>query len=347
MKLKDWKLKGWKYYLQPLPQKGGRFAEGNPLGMGRLGLLASEMATFVYAAVTVVVILFTWTNIPDASSLLLLRLQYLAGTIGLWVVGLLWPCRLMMLARVCYLLAMLGTWYPDTYAINSQFGSLDHVFAGMDQQLFGMQPSLIFSQAFPSAVVSELMCAGYFSYYLFFVVTLVLIFFRHFAMFERASFIVFAGFYICYVVYLFLPVTGPQYYYLAAGLDNIAHGTFPDVGHYFRDHQECLAIPGWEGGLFHHLVQAAHQAGERPTAAFPSSHVAIATLVMAIATRLKMWRWLLTLAIPYCFLCLSTVYIYAHYAVDAMAGFVFGLLLFFALGGMKLKNTQEWTSKLS
>ncbi len=330
----------WKYYLQPLPQEGGRFAKGNPLGMGRLGLLASELATFAYAAVTAVVILFTWTNIPDASSLLFLRLQYLSGTIGLWIVGLLWPCRLMMLVRVCYLLVMLGTWYPDTYAINSQFSSLDHIFASWDQYVFGMQPSLIFSQAFPSAFVSELMCAGYASYYLFFIVTLILIFFRKFDSFERAAFIVFAAFYVCYVIYLFLPVTGPQYYYLAAGLDNIAHGIFPDVGHYFRDNQECLAVPGWTNGVFYHIVQAVHHAGERPTAAFPSSHVAISTLIMAISIRLKMWRWLLVLAIPYCFLCLSTVYIYAHYGLDAIAGFVFGIILFFALGGMKLKNTQ-------
>ena len=331
------KIKDWKYYLQPLTQKSGHFAKGNPLGMGRIGMLAPELATFAYAAVSALVILFTWTNLNDPSTLLFMRVQYLAGTIALWIVGLLWPCRLMMLARVGYLLAMLALWYPDTYDINCQFSSLDHVFASLDQQLFGLQPSLVFSQAFPSAVVSELMCAGYFSYYLFFVVTTILVFFRRFDQFERMTFILFAGFYICYTVYLFLPVAGPQYYYLAAGLDNIAHGTFPDVGHYFQDHQECLAIPGWKDGIFHQLVQWAHQSGERPTAAFPSSHVAIATLVMVIVAKLKMWRWLLVLAIPFCFLCLSTVYIYAHYAVDAMAGFVFGIILFFALGGWKLK----------
>jgi membrane-associated phospholipid phosphatase len=104
---------------------------------------------------------------------------------------------------------------------------------------------------------------------------------------------------------------------------------------------EALTSPGWSGGVFYNLVQCAHQAGERPTAAFPSSHVAIAMLVMLITTKLRMWRWLIILAIPFIFLCLSTVYIYAHYAIDAIAGLIFGTLLFFLLGGRQLGSSYR------
>ena len=309
--------------------------------MGLWGFIAPEVATFIYAAFSALVILFTWTGLSDPSDLLWLRLQYLSGTLALWIVFMLWPCKLVIGARIAYLLAMLGTWYPDTYAINSQFSSLDHVFASLEQQLFGFQPSLLFSQAYSSRVVSELMYMGYFSYYLFFVVTLGIVFVKQFRNVERVAFMIFAGFYLCYVIYLLMPVTGPQYYYLAVGMDEIAHGNFPDVGHYFRDHMEALTSPGWSGGVFYNLVQCAHQAGERPTAAFPSSHVAIAMLVMLITTKLRMWRWLIILAVPFVFLCLSTVYIYAHYAIDAIAGLIFGTLLFFLLGGRQLSSSYR------
>ena len=311
---------------------------GAPLGMGLWGFMAPELATFLYAAFSALVILFTWTGLDNPSDLLWLRVQFLSGTLVLWGVFLLWPCKLVIGARLAYLLAMLSTWYPDTYAINSQFSNLDHVFASLEQELFGFQPSLLFSQAYSSRVVSELMYMGYFSYYLFFVVTLAIVFFKQFRSVERTAFMIFAGFYICYAVYLLLPVTGPQYYYLAVGMEEIAHGNFPDLGHYFSDHTEALASPGWSGGVFYQLVQLAHNAGERPTAAFPSSHVAIATLVMMITARLRMWRWLLILAVPFLFLCLSTVYIYAHYAIDAIMGFFFGIILFFVLGGIKLSR---------
>ena len=55
--------------------------------------------------------------------------------------------------------------------------------------------------------------------------------------------------------------------------------------------------------------------------------------------RWKMWKYLLFLAVPFLFLCLSTVYIQAHYVIDAIAGLLFGTVLFFVLGGMKLRKS--------
>lgn len=327
-----------KKYFMPEKGKVKKSAKGAPLGMGWLGFIAPELAQFAYAALTAVVILFTWTSLEHPQELLWERVTMLSGTVALWIVYRLWPCRFMMLCRIGYLLLMLSSWYPDTYEINHQFGCLDHFFASYEQDLFGMQPALWFSRIFSSAVVSELMYMGYVSYYLFFVVTIIYIFFRDYEQVERVAYLVFAGFFICYVIYLFLPVTGPQYYYLAAGVEKIEHADFPDVGTYFAHSTECMKAPGWDGGLFYNLCMMAHSAGERPTAAFPSSHVAIATLVMIIVGRMRMWKYLLFLAVPYVFLCLSTVYIMAHYAIDALAGLVTGLALFLVLGGMKLRK---------
>lgn len=314
--------------------------KGGPLGMGVFGFIAPEVAQFIYAAFTTLIILFTWTNLKDPSALVWQRVTALSGTIALWLVYQLWPCRAVMVCRIGYLLLLLSVWYPDTYEINQQFGCLDHVFAGWEQSVFGCQPAAVFSEKFSSRVVSELMYMGYVSYYLFFVVTIFFISIRDYKQVERVTFMIITGFFLCYIVYLFLPVTGPQYYYLAAGIEHIKEANFPDVGHYFADSTDCLQAPGWRDGLFYNLCQMAHQTGERPTAAFPSSHVAIATLVMVMVMRMRMWKYMLLLAVPYLFLCMSTVYIQAHYAIDSIAGFFVGIALFFLLGGMKLNKVR-------
>jgi membrane-associated phospholipid phosphatase len=161
---------------------------------------------------------------------------------------------------------------------------------------------------------------GYVSY--FPLITLVTLFYYlwRYVEFERASFIILASFFIYYLIFIFLPVTGPQFYYLAAGMENIASGVFPDVGHYFANHQEMVTLPGYQDGLFYHLVEDAHAVGERPTAAFPSSHVGITTILMFLAWRThnKLLFWGM---MPfYVLMCLATVYIMAHYAIDVIGG---------------------------
>ena len=72
----------------------------------------------------------------------------------------------MAFARIGLLLVTLSWWYPDTYVLNCHFENLDHVFASWDQKLFGFQPALLWSKAYPSHIVSELMAMGYSLYFL-------------------------------------------------------------------------------------------------------------------------------------------------------------------------------------
>ena len=133
------------------------------------------------------------------------------------------------------------------------------------------------------------------------------------------------------MIFILVPVTGPQFYYLAAGVDNIAHGIFPNVHDYFATHQEALTSPGWNQGIFYQLVQGAHDAGERPTAAFPSSHVGISTIVMILAWCTHNRKFFFILMPFYVLLCLSTVYIQAHYVVDVLGGWLSAIILYFSL----------------
>lgn len=297
----------------------------------RKGLLAAEWVVMAYLLLTTVIILFCYTDVVNPKAMLWGRARVVAMTAALWFVYRLWPCRLTLLLRVLVQLALLSWWYPDTYEINRMFPNLDHVFAAWEQNLFGFQPALLFSQAVPSHIFSELMDLGYASYYPMIALVLLVYFFTCYKEFPRAAYIVLGAFFLYYVIFIFVPVVGPTFYYNAVGVDQIAKGVFPDLGLYFNNHQDCLPSPGDVNGVFYHLVESAKEAGERPTAAFPSSHVGCSTVLMLLAWHSKK-RWLLWVLLPlFVLLCFATVYIQAHYAIDAIAGLITGVLIYFLL----------------
>lgn len=297
----------------------------------RKGLLAAEWVVMGYLALTTLLVLFASTKIHSPEAMLWGRFRVLTMTLALWIVYRLLPCRFTHLCRIFFQIVLLSWWYPDTYELNLLFPNQDHIFAGYEQQLFGCQPALLFSQAVTSPVFSELMHLGYASYYPLIVLVSLFYFFCRYAEFDRTTFIILGSFFAYYVIFVLVPVAGPQYYYLAAGVDNIAHGVFPDIGNYFASHQESLPIPGWSRGLFYHLVESAHAAGERPTAAFPSSHVGITTILLFLAWRSRCRPVFVTTLVPYLLMCFATVYIQAHYAIDVLAGWFSGLLFYLLL----------------
>ncbi|MBR1469879.1 MAG: phosphatase PAP2 family protein [Prevotella sp.] len=294
------------------------------------GLFPFEWIVVGYTLLTLLFILFTYTKLPHAEAMIVGRIRILAIIGALWFVYWLVPCRLTRFARVAAQLALLAWWYPDTYELNRILPNLDHIFAQADQNLFGYQPALFFSQAMPWPWFSELMDLGYASYFPMIVVVTIYYFFYRYQAFGHMAFVLLGAFFIFYVIFIFLPVTGPQYYYLAIGPDNVLEGNFPQVGDYFYHHTERIVSPGWQDGLFYHLVEGAHQAGERPTAAFPSSHVGITVVLLLLAwnaqTRRQSLFWLL---MPFALLMFfATVYIQAHYVVDVIAGLLSGILFY-------------------
>lgn len=304
-------------------------------------LFPAEVAMCVYALFTLVMVLFTATKLQHADVLVWERVRVVLTTGALLVVYRLWPCKLMAFFRIVVLLLFLSWWYIDTYELNKHLPNLDPLFAGLDQQFFGCQPALLWCQQYSSVFIAEAMDFGYSFFFPMNACLVIMVFLRDYENFQRISFVLLASFYLYYVIYDLLPVTGPQYYYLAAGMDNIAAGVFPDVGNYFATHMEALPTPGYEGGLFHSMVETAHATGERPTAAFPSSHIGISTLTMVLALRLRYWKFALVWAIPYLLLCISTVYIQAHYAVDSIAGFFTGVIFALALDYFYLAKVQK------
>ena len=228
--------------------------------------------------------------------------------------------------RIAIQMSLLSYWYPDTFEFNRIFPNLDHVFASAEQWLFNGQPAVWFCLRFPQMWVSEPFNMGYFFYYPMILIVVLWYFIYRFQYFEKLSFVLVTSFFIYYLIYIFVPVAGPQFYFPAIGDDNVAQGVFPSIGDYFNHNQELLPGPGYDHGFFYNLGEGSQQIGERPTAAFPSSHVGISTLLMIMAWRGS--RWLFACLFPfYILLCCATVYIQAHYLIDSIVGFIsaFGL----------------------
>ena len=301
------------------------------------GLLAFEWVAFAYLLFTILMMIVLWDKLVNPTDMIKGRIQFVLVTLALWAVYRLWPCRLTIFVRVLVQMAFLGWWYPDTYEMNRALPNLDHVFAGWEQSLFGCQPSLLFSQKVPYGCFSELMCLGYVSYFPLMLITYIYYFFRRYKEFQLTAFVMLASFFAYYVVFVLLPVTGPQFYYLAVGTEKIAAGIFPNLGDWFLTHSERMAAPGWTDGFWYHMLDLTHDAGERPTAAFPSSHVGVTTVVMLLALRTRSRGLIFTILPFYILMCLSTVYIYAHYAIDAIAGLFTGILLYFLFVGIYKK----------
>ena len=295
------------------------------------GLMWCEWAMLAYLLLTLVLAFFMYTRLQNPNAMIWGRLRIVAMTALLWLVYRIVPCRATRLIRVAAQMGLLAWWYPDTYEINRLLPNLDHLFAGWEQQLFGCQPALLFSQWMPSAVWSELFDLGYASYYPMIALVAVYYFFWRYHEFERAAFIILGAFFLYYVVFILVPVAGPTFYYKAVGVENIAAGVFPNIHDYFNYHQECLPSPGYTDGLFYHLVEDAKDAGERPTAAFPSSHVGISTVLLWLLVHARNYKLLLCLLPLFLLLFCATVYIQAHYLVDAIAGLFTGTVFYFIL----------------
>ena len=295
------------------------------------GLTGYEWAMLAYMAFTFILVALGWSRLPNAEMLAWGRMKVLAITLAMWAAYRMLPFGLMRVARAVVQMSLLSWWYPDIFELNRLTPNLDHIFASWEQAIFHCQPALLFSQVASHGIFSELMCLGYYSYYPMMLVVSVGVLMVKREEFERSILIILGSFFIHYIIFIFLPVAGPQFYYEAVGMDKIAQGVFPNLHDYFNIQQIRMECPGYKEGIFYALVEQAHQAGERPMAAFPSSHVSICVVLMIIAwrNRLRIVFWAL---MPFAILLFfSTVYIRAHYAIDALAGLVSGTLCYFLL----------------
>ena len=294
----------------------------------QIRFLAVEKLNLLYNLFTTLLIIIFFNRLNDPQTMLLGRFFIAFATFAVIYVYTKFPSMATRLLRVVSQMALLSYWYPDTFEFNRIFPNLDHLFAALESDLFGCQPALLFDQVCSGLFWREAFNMGYWLYYPMIALVSFYYFFCRPKEAERCTFVIMASFFLYYIVYIFLPVAGPQFYFPVIGEEIAAAGPYPELGDYFNLHPEITIAQEGKGGLFTELVGMAQGAGERPTAAFPSSHIGVTTILVMLAYRAK--KWLFAVMFPvYVLLCCATVYIKAHYLVDAIAGLVTGVLVYY------------------
>lgn len=259
-------------------------------------LTPTEIIVVCYILLTAVYVLVFFNHIDSAPQRLIFRGVFLLITavMALWAVKS--DNKVLKYIRYVFPVTLIAFWYPETSYLNDCiFNNLDKYFADVDQFLFGCQPSLLFSKVFDQRFFSELMAFGYFSFYLTITFTAIYFYVKYDKRIsEKVSFIILFSFFSYYLLFIILPVEGPQFY-------------FP-----------CNKVP--EGFLFYKMLSIVQYYGEKRTGAFPSSHIGISLVILFVFFKYNRRIFLILLPI-FIVLALSTVYIKAHYIIDVIAGF--------------------------
>ena len=223
--------------------------------------------------------------------------------------------------REIYPMILYTAFFRETELVNTAIGipRLDPHFLRLEDHLFGAQPSVVLMSAIPSLWVSELLYASYFAYYVMVVGTGLWLMTRNRSAFRHFISVVSFVFYACYLFYMAVPVIGPRLLFRATPEQAWYAATYP-----------LLPLPSIpesvQQGPFFHLMAFIYRHFEAMSAAFPSSHVAIAVTTLWFSWRyLRPIRWIHAVAVV--LLCISTVYCHYHYAVDVPAGILAAAVL--------------------
>jgi membrane-associated phospholipid phosphatase len=189
--------------------------------------------------------------------------------------------------------------------------SLDQLFLRLEELVFGFQPALRFSEVLSvSPLVNELFFFSYFFYYALIVTGPWILFFRGEKLEAiRGLFLITGGFAILYLFYILFPVHGPKY-----AIESLRESWYSE----------------FSGFVFTPIMTTIFDNTNLAGAAFPSSHVAMATAAL-LYNRRHNPRLATLFIVPTLLLFFSTVYIYAHYAVDVVAGIPVGLAVYYGV----------------
>lgn len=288
---------------------------------------AVEKLGLLYNLLTTLLIIVFFDRLHDPRAMLLDRFFIAVGTFVLIYLYTKFPSRATAFLRVLYQMALLSYWYPDTFEFNRIFPNLDCFFASLEYDLFGCQPAILFDQVCSGILWREAFNMGYWLYYPMIATISIYAFFARPREAERCTFIIMCSFFVFYLFYIFVPVAGPQFYFPVISDGVALAGPYPELGDYFNLNPEITIAQEGKGGLFTELVGMAQSSGERPTAAFPSSHIGMSLIIVILAY--KMNRKMFAVMLPvFLLLCCATVYIKAHYLVDALSGLISGTILY-------------------
>lgn len=123
--------------------------------------------------------------------------------------------RAMVFLRHYYPVLLYTGFYRETGELHHMLCPefLDPWVIRLDEWVFGFQPSLAFMDALPYRFVGEVFYASYFTYYLMIAGIGLALFLRNREQFFHYVSVVSFVFYVCYLIYIFVPVMGPRAFY--------------------------------------------------------------------------------------------------------------------------------------
>lgn len=263
-----------------------------------LNLLPADWVVIAYLGLTSGLIVFRRKNLVRWYLYLLAHITLIFAILWLSLTSESLPL-LFRFVHEWYPLATIPAFYwgvsPLTQMIRR--GYFDDAVIRWENRFFMGQPSMYLSKHLPKIALSEVLHLCYFSYYAI-VLSLPAVLYIQ-GRIEAFREVVFAecfAFNVCLICYIFLPVAGPRY-------------VFEKIGGRLAN------------GFLHRLTHIILSMGSSKGTAFPSSHSAIAVVVLLYAMRYDTLAFIILC--PFCVgLVIGTVYGRFHYAVDTIAGTV-------------------------
>lgn len=276
-----------------------------------------------FVLVTTIFLVCSWNQTENAVDLLIVRGVIFTVSLGFIFLNPLFKSSIFSLFRNIYPVLFAGYFYTETVHYNKLFfDNLDPLFIQLDEWIFGLQPSIQLYEYFASSFVTELMYFGYFSFYFIILGFVFIMYFKRKTLFIESTFKVAFSLLFFYFIFAIFPSAGPQFYF-----------DLPE-----------RAVPT-NGSFFQGIIHAIQDGAEQPTGAFPSSHVGVTVVVLLLARRALPIFYKICIPITV-LLILSTVYIKAHYAVDAIAGFLIAPFILFLSDFMYYYQSKKGTTRI-
>lgn len=278
-----------------------------------------DTITLIYASIIDFFIIYGWSRIEHPLRQILLHFSIIILILGLtYLHGKFPKSKFVFFLRLSYPLVLYGYFFESVSHLNLLIfhDYIDVFFQKIDFSIFGYQPTLYLGTHFDTFFLQELFHFSYFSYYLMFLILTVTLFVkRKYEYLGEFIFTLSFVFYICFLTYVILPVIGGRFYPEAMELTKtLRYGIFTKI-------------------MAEIYIHSPHLGG-----AFPSSHVAIALVLMLSA--LKYEKKLGFVFIPITFLLsIATVYCHYHYFTDVLGGILY-VIIFYPLS-FKLYSKLE------
>lgn len=228
--------------------------------------------------------------------------------------------RLLDFTRLMYAAILFGVFYRTTggtmFLLFDKF--FDYQIVAFETAIYGMEPTLYIDRHLLSPFVNEIFSFCYFCYYLMIPVFLIAVFVkREYEVIKKylsAAAITYA---VSFFLFFLYPIEGPRWHFEGQYLNSI------------------------DGYLFRHLVELIIASGAVRGGCMPSSHIAIALVIMMFCFKhYRTWGWvMLPINIG---LAIGTFWGRFHYVTDVYVGIAIGLAAYYIVDF----NYASWTGRV-